>query len=53
MILQIHDELLFETPTDEIEIVTAIVKSIMENVEILLVPIVVNINMGQDWLSVS
>ena len=46
MILQIHDELLFEVPKDEIEIFKKIVKDKMENVFKLKVPLSVDIEIG-------
>ncbi len=46
MILQIHDELLFEIPHDEIEIFKVLVKDKMENVFKLKVPLTVNIEVG-------
>ena len=49
LILQVHDELVFEVPEDEIDIVTKEVKSIMEGVMDLEVPLVVNIGIGHNW----
>ncbi|NNM43879.1 MAG: DNA polymerase I [Chlamydiae bacterium] len=49
MILQIHDELLFEIPDEKIEEVSKIVKRIMENVFSLKVPLVVDISVGKNW----
>jgi DNA-directed DNA polymerase len=48
MLLQIHDELIFEVKEEEIEIVKEIVKEKMENAFKLSVPLVVDINMGKD-----
>lgn len=48
MLLQIHDELIFEVKEDEKEIVKEIVKEKMENAFKLSVPLVVDINMGKD-----
>lgn len=48
LILQIHDELVFEVPEKEIEKTSSIVKKVMENVMNLDVPLVVNISMGQN-----
>lgn len=50
MILQIHDELLFETYPDEIDSLRAIVKSEMENVISLSIPLTVECNYGKNWL---
>ena len=48
MLLQIHDELIFEVKEEEIKIVKEIVKEKMENAFKLSVPLVVDINMGKD-----
>lgn len=50
MILQVHDELLFDVPKNEIEIVTAKVKELMENAMQLDVPILVETGSGNNWL---
>jgi DNA polymerase-1 len=53
MILQVHDELLFEAPRDEAEAVTAIVKRVMETAAepavALDVPLTVEAGMGANW----
>jgi DNA polymerase-1 len=49
MILQIHDELIFESPDEEIPIITPIVKEKMETVLKLKVPIEVHIAVGKNW----
>jgi len=48
MILQIHDELLFEVPEDEIEIFKSFVREKMENVFNLKVPLTVDIEIGKN-----
>ena len=48
MLLQIHDELIFEVKEEEKDIVKKIVKEKMENAFKLSVPLVVDINMGKD-----
>jgi DNA polymerase-1 len=50
MLLQVHDELIFEAPPDEVEVMTSLVRSHMENVVELLVPLVVDIGIGPNWL---
>jgi len=50
MLLQVHDELVFETPKKELDEVTVEVRQIMENAMELDVPIKVDINVGQNWL---
>jgi DNA polymerase-1 len=49
LILQVHDELIFETAKDEIEIVSEIVKHEMENVYKMSVPLAVDIAVGKSW----
>ncbi|MCX7792957.1 MAG: DNA polymerase I [Thermodesulfovibrionales bacterium] len=49
MLLQIHDELLFEVPEDEIPEVKEMVKKEMETVVKLEVPVSVNISTGKNW----
>ncbi len=51
MILQIHDELLFDVPNEELEEVKVLVRSAMENVIRLAVPLAVSSGVGSDWLS--
>ena len=50
MILQIHDELLFDTLPEECEALKALVKEEMENVTTLSVPLTVECNYGKNWL---
>jgi DNA polymerase I len=49
MILQVHDELLFEAPLKEREELEALVKEEMEGVYELMVPLVVEIGAGPNW----
>jgi DNA polymerase-1 len=49
MILQIHDELVFEAPLSEVETVAKLVKSTMENIITLDVPTVVDVSCGDNW----
>ena len=49
MVLQIHDELLFEVPEGEVPRVADFVKEIMENIYPLDVPLTVNIESGVNW----
>jgi len=49
MLLQVHDELVFEVPKDDAEKVAEIVRKAMENVVILRVPIKVGISIGRSW----
>ncbi len=50
LVLQIHDELLFEALPDELESLTALVVKEMENVIELSVPLTVECNHGINWL---
>ena len=49
MILQIHDELLFEAPSDEVEKLSKMVRKEMEGAISLSVPIKVDIGVGKNW----
>jgi len=49
LLLQVHDELVFEVPKKDIKTVSKLVKIIMENVYELDVPIIVNIESGVNW----
>lgn len=49
MVLQIHDELIFEVPDEEIARLTQLVKNAMEKVIDLSVPLEVNIAIGKNW----
>ncbi len=50
MVLQVHDELLFDVPSKEIEILKPIVKQEMQNAVKLKVPLTVEMGTGQNWL---
>jgi len=49
MLLQVHDELVLEAPPEEAEEVSALVKSAMESVKRLEVPLLVDIGVGENW----
>ena len=49
MIVQVHDELIFEAPNDEVEQVRELVLEIMPNVLELAVPLDVEIKAGASW----
>ena len=53
MLLQIHDELLFEAPKAEVRELSARVKDIMENAVKLSVPLKVTVGAGPNWLEVK
>lgn len=49
MILQVHDELDFECPVDEVEALTAMVRDVMEHVVDLRVPLIAEASTGITW----
>jgi DNA polymerase-1 len=50
MLLQVHDELVFEVPGPELDTVTALVRDEMERAADLSVPLVVDVGSGRNWL---
>jgi DNA polymerase-1 len=50
MLLQVHDELVFEVPEREIDSMRELVRDYMEHVIELRVPLVVDIGVGDNWL---
>ena len=50
LILQVHDELIFDTPINELEITKKLIKSNMENAYKLKVPLTVDLGVGENWL---
>lgn len=53
MILQVHDELIFDVPENELSILIRIVRDCMENAIVLNVPLVVDIKVGPNWYDVK
>jgi DNA polymerase-1 len=49
MTLQVHDELVFEVPEEELDVMRSLVKEYMEKVHPLAVPLVVEIGVGKNW----
>ena len=49
MILQIHDELIFEVPEDEVDEASKLIKSVMENIYAIDVNMSVSLNVGNNW----
>jgi DNA polymerase-1 len=49
MLLQVHDELVFETDAEELPVLAALVKEIMESALPLDVPLEVDLKVGPDW----
>jgi DNA polymerase-1 len=52
MLLQVHDELLFEAPPEEVPVVEALAREIMVDALPLSVPVVVDVKSGKDWSEV-
>jgi DNA polymerase-1 len=50
MLLQVHDELVFECPPDEVEALSAMVRREMTSAVALAVPLVVDIGTGANWV---
>jgi DNA polymerase-1 len=50
MLLQVHDELVFEVPPGEVELMEGLVKREMESVMPLRVPLVADVGEGENWL---
>jgi DNA polymerase-1 len=50
MILQVHDELVFDVPNDEVDVVKALVKESMEHAVEVGVPLEVEVGVGGNWL---
>ena len=49
MTLQVHDELVFEVPENEVDTMRSLVRDQMENVHSLAVPLLVEVGVGQNW----
>ena len=50
MILQVHDELVFDVPHEEVDVMKALVQACMEHAVEIGVPIDVQVEVGQNWL---
>ena len=53
MIMSVHDELVFDVPEEEIDIMTALVREVMESAMDLLVPISISVKIGKNWLEME
>jgi DNA polymerase-1 len=49
MTLQVHDELVFEVPENEVDVMRSLVREQMESVHQLSVPLMVEIGVGKNW----
>jgi len=49
MLLQVHDELLFETHADEAPALAEVVRDVMQRAAVLSVPLVVETGIGDSW----
>lgn len=49
MLLQVHDELVFEVPADEVEVMTRLVPEVMEDALKLHVPLKADVSVGTNW----
>jgi len=49
MLLQVHDELLFEVPDKEIDKTKEVARKVMESAATLSVPLVVDTGVGTNW----
>jgi DNA polymerase-1 len=53
LLLSVHDELLFETPREEVDALAAVVRETMEGALPLSVPLIVDVKVGDDWESMT
>lgn len=53
MLLQVHDELVLETTSDELKRVARLVRTAMENVYTLDVPLVADVKIGSNWYNME
>jgi DNA polymerase-1 len=49
LLLQVHDELLFEAPEGEVSALTALARRVMESAATLSVPLVAETGVGRTW----
>jgi DNA polymerase-1 len=50
MLLQVHDELVFDVPNDEVDLMKVLVKKAMEDAVKLIVPMTAEMEIGDNWL---
>ena len=49
MLIQVHDELVFEAPEEEVEKAAALIKNVMENAVTCDVPLIAEVGIGNNW----
>ncbi|HQU02319.1 MAG TPA: DNA polymerase, partial [Acetobacteraceae bacterium] len=49
LLLQVHDELLFEAPDDQAEATAALVRDVMQSAAHLSVPLIVETGIARNW----
>ena len=49
ILVQVHDELVFDVPNNEVEIMAKLVRDVMENIYQMSVPLKVDIEYGKTW----
>lgn len=49
MLMQVHDELVFEVKQSDVDELSALVKSVMESAATLQIPLIVDIGVGDNW----
>ena len=49
LIMQVHDELVFEVPDEEVELMTTLIPACMAGVADLAVPLVAEVGVGENW----
>ena len=50
MIMQVHDELVFDVPREELDVVMPVIQREMEGAVQLDIPLLVEVKTGADWL---
>ena len=50
MLLQVHDELVFDVPNEELDAIKELIKTEMESAFTMAVPLDVEVGLGQNWL---
>jgi DNA polymerase-1 len=53
MIMQVHDELVLEAPADEVDVVVPLVREVMSGAYTLSIPLLVEVEVGQNWLDMD